>query len=403
MISSMNTNKQRGAVSIFVVVFSAMFVTIITISFVSLMIRAQQQAANADLSNSAYDSALAGVEDAKRVLLEYRQCVADGFPPGRCRTLQTIMANPRCDMVRRALTNNTGGETLIQSTSEEGSPGESRSQALDQAYTCVEVGYTAKEKELQIKDGESALVPLDSNRQGYNIVNVSWFTKSVSNPKSLKLPIYSPTLPNLPARGAWMSSASSTETIPPVLRAQFIQHSAQFSSSDFDLDVPRGGSTTANTKTVFLYPTLSGGNISYDINSQDFRTTTGELKSLTPVSCNELSYDEGSYACSVDLLIPNPVNDTGVRAAYLQLNPVYGDTKVKVVLRQGTNVIDMVAPTIDSTGRANDLFRRVKVGISFTGDYPRASFDIGDLCKDFAISSDPQVYADSLIRCDPER
>lgn len=390
--------NQRGAVSIFIVVFSALFVTIITVSFVSLMIRGTQQAISADLSNSAYDAALSGVEDAKGLLLKYRQCLRNPSARADCAQIMSLFDTPACNMVKRSATNflnNDDSEMLIESSS--GS--DVNSKALDQAYTCVKVAYTAEKKELQLREGESVLIPIESAGATYDRINISWFMKDSTSQQSLG-PLELDTAAPLPAtKNQWMPSDPSL-TLPPILRTQWIQHSSSFNATDFDFDqnAPFEPEARANTKTVFLYPHAAGTNDTRFSLEDNRSATVAVVKDPTLVRCGG-DYNDGQYACSVDIALPVPVNNTGARTAYLQLAALYNSTKVRISLLSGSTPVRVVAPTIDATGRANDLFRRVKVGVSFTGEYPRAGFDLGNLCKDFSVSDTPDGYTQGA--CDP--
>lgn len=376
---------QKGAVSIFIVVFSALFVTIITVSFVGLMIRGQQQALNADLSNSAYDAALAGVEDAKRMLLKYRQCLATNSTSAECNSLRNMFANPACNMVKRSATNftdNSETEMLIESSDST----DTSSGSLDQAYTCVTVAYTADSKEMLVRDGESILVPIDSSGESYNRISISWFTKDPAAGLNINLP--NGTTTELPTKAQWMNVGAGN-TRPPILRAQWIQHSATFNAADFDSDKTENFASVANTKSLFLYPNyqVTSTNTFATDNRSDVVQAT---KAPAQAYCSSSFYNDGQYACTIDLDLPDPIGNTGVRTGYLNIGAIYNSTKVKVALKSNNDPVPIVAPTVDSTGRANDLFRRVKVGISFTGEYPRANFDIsGNLCKDFSVSNTP--------------
>ena len=60
---------RKGATSMIVIIFFTLLAGILVLSFVSIMVMNISESTNFNLSQSAYDSALAGIEDAKVMLL----------------------------------------------------------------------------------------------------------------------------------------------------------------------------------------------------------------------------------------------------------------------------------------------------------------------------------------------
>jgi hypothetical protein len=83
----------------------------------------------------------------------------------------------------------------------------------------------------------------------------------------------------------------------------------------------------------------------------------------------------------------------------LRLSALYNGAHYKIELLDAAGLVqkfDRVQPEVDSTGRANDMFRRVKSRIEFKSDfiYPEAAVDIeGDLCKNFIVTNNDSDYA----------
>ena len=92
---NMYRRHESGAVSLFLVVFAMLLIIVVTLSFLRIMLADQQQAAVNDLSKSAYDSSLAGVEDAKRALIYYRTVCSTG-DTATCNILKNRISSPVC-------------------------------------------------------------------------------------------------------------------------------------------------------------------------------------------------------------------------------------------------------------------------------------------------------------------
>ena len=135
-----NRKFKKGAASFYIVAFSTLILMILATSFAAVIISEITRTSNDDLSQSAYDSAMAGVEDAKLAFYSYRNCVAQGDAMNaECRGIVDKMNEQDCDMVSDILGRTTveGGGVIIQETNV--------SNNMQQAYTCVEIDDSLEE------------------------------------------------------------------------------------------------------------------------------------------------------------------------------------------------------------------------------------------------------------------
>jgi Tfp pilus assembly protein PilX len=372
--------RERGAVSIFIVIFTALLVTIVTTSFIQLMVHNQEQATNNDLSQRAYDSALAGVEDAKRALVALKSC--DTTPAANCASLRAALVNngtTDCQVLGSLgmNVNFTNGEVAVGDGTK------------NQAYTCVRVTVLTDSYKGTLNKNDSVVIPLhseDDTDLSISGVRISWFLSSDIPNGVSKTPSY-PASTLLPKDDnvQWPTNR------PPIMRSQMIQFvRGNLKLSDFD------AAGNNNAKSLFLFPMIAGGNQDFAL---DGRLAPGSRNGVAPSPC-DTTYTKNGYACSVDVSIPALPAGTTARDAYLQLTSLYNNATYQVqLIGSGGTIINFnnVQPNVDSTGRASDLFRRVSARVSVTGGpgstYPDAALYLGkSLCKDFFITNQSADY-----------
>ena len=373
-VTQRRTHRQQGAVALFVVVFATLLMIIITLSFIQLMIKDQRQATASDLSQSAYDSAKSGVEDAKRLLLLDQSC-RNGTAPAavNCTAVTNAINAGQCNTIAAYFGNPNDKETVIQQNQGDA--------ALQQSYTCVKIIPNTDDYTAVLKLNESNIVPLKGVGE-FNSVRISWFTHedvaAAGAGQTVRFPSSGPNV-SLPQTPQWDAD------MPSLLRAQLLQVGPNFKLSDFN-DAQPGNKS--NNNTLFLYPSASG------VNTLDFALDMPRRSaSAAPqqVRCNP-SFVTSEYACSVTLNLPVPLTgNEAQRNAFLHLGALYNGARYKVELLNNGSVVafDHVQPKVDSTGRANDMFRRVESRVEFKTDfaYPQAAVDLeGDLCKNFVVT-----------------
>jgi hypothetical protein len=364
--------------------------TIVTVSFVQLMLRDQQQATSGDLSQSAYDSAQAGVEDAKRLLLLNQSC-QNGTAPGTvdCAAVAASLtplagqSQTACDTLAKAgIVGQTNNETIIQKNESD-----TNSASLNQAYTCVKIGVDTDDYKNSLSVNGSGIVPI-RGVSSFDSIEVSWFSaddvSSSATDPSIGFPTTGANV-NLPPVGdSWKAN------YPALMRVQLMQTGSSFKLSDFD-DSQAGNKSDANT--LFLYPSATGlSNLDFALDAR--RSPTG-----TPhqVRCNA-SFVAGEYACQTTISLPSPIDgNVANRDAYLHLTSLYNGAHYRIRLKNGASYVqfNQVQPIVDATGRADNVFRRVQARVELTGDftYPEAAVDMqGNLCKNFVVTDAESGY-----------
>lgn len=373
--------KEKGAVSLFIVIFSALLILTITTAFVGIMLQDQRQASADDLSKSALDSANAGVEDAKRMLALYeKRCPTGPSTNSQCGNMFTLMDGTHCDAIQKTsdlVTAQSNGEVQVGDDPD-----------LNQTYSCVKITVDTDDYIGILKPNESRLIHLKTkNNQPFDTVNIQWFSRS---------DLYAaPALPDgtrainlgtdsdLPEKNAWPADR------PSLMRAQLLQIGTNFQLENFDVtDVEN-----ANTATVFMMPSRIGSN---GLNFTD-GYASGPLQLVKCDSRFSSVAGTSNYGCNQSLRLPLPVGATSLtdrKDAYLRLLAPYNfQTSFRITLSNSSNPSSTVyfggvQPEVDATGRANDLFRRVISRVEPRHDFPyvEGALDIsGDLCKTFTV------------------
>ena len=398
--------SRKGAASFYIVAFSTLILVIVAASFATLIINETMRTSNDDLSQSAYDAALAGVEDAKLAAANYRRCKMSGVTAKTPAADNNVVCSdiiywvehssvdkPDCYLVGKILgrvsktttTDNNEDGVFISETNDNGN-------RLNQAYTCTFFSTSLDDYRADLSSGAPQKVikaELDIPAKDVKYIKISWY--SHRDGASLSYANYDydtdkVVFPPANANGA---------AVPPTVSVQLIQTAQNFTMSQFERSV---GDTT-NRGAVYLVPANRDPKRSsadtYNYNSSNLipkaaiassNNKTSENKPYV-VKCGTSSTDE--FVCSATIELPEPVggarnNNTFMVVVGLPYEQPETDISVKFCKTNcsGTNStvgssnlakLKDVQIEIDSTGRANDLFRRVTTRLD-TSDSGSAAY-----------------------------
>ena len=394
-----NKNFKKGGVSIFIVIVVGVLVSIMSASFLRLMFRDQEQASKLDLSQSAYDSAQAGVEDAKRFLRIFRAACGPsgtGIFEGatyNCNAMRDAIQNESCYTLATAGIGNPNGETIIQTTS--GAGGASNDASLNQAYTCVKLRMNTADFLGRTNDGSPSVINLRGTA-AFNRVRIRWHSReNMTNGNNIALD----SLSNPSVRPRIDSRNWRNQNRPAILKAQFYGYIPGVGGSSSIMDTPYPDDGNGASEMLF-YPINSNSSSLLSPDAPNMPTVRRNESSsqattdYTSTRCSDrMDANSNAYACETTVNIGRNVDPRDV--LYLRLTPLMNDSNFKVELLNGDNVVDFagVQPKVDSTGRANTQLRRVESRIGFNDtSFPVPLFSAQTesneepICKEFSVT-----------------
>lgn len=391
-----NIKTKRGAASFYIVAFSTLILMVIATSFAMVAISEISRSSNDDLSQSAYDSALAGIEDAKVAYINYRKCKDAGNSDSvydntvgsvKCGDIISwVEEKPDCNMVGHILGKIKADENDLTEV-KVGSVVNGQN-VTNQAYTCVKI-------DTNVPDYRKTLSANDSRF----MVNLQNGDASTNNVKKIRIKWYTPYNEKEKQRdvrfenykgGKVVFPSSTYISAPPVVELQILQTAEEFRMSDFEKTVSEGGVYKTDRATLYLVPKEG----SDDEGENNFISKVDVVKTNDRIASNK-AFDvycpknpTTDFYCKVDIEMPEPIgeglrrNDTftlSVSLPYLQPNTDFAIELIcdaddeqcaepigKTNSEESSATSDMVVRlknsqiSIDSTGRANDLYRRIE-------------------------------------------
>lgn len=371
---------KSGGVSLYIVVFLTLILGIITLGFTRIVLNDATETSNTDLYNSAYDSALAGIEDAKIALIKYHDCLSQGAVANQAAATNTCprivyeiehgIAEQSCDVVQAALGRDREQqqEVIIQETQSITDEGSAKD--LEQAYTCVKITEETESylTTLTARD-DNRIIPLRSaNINEVSAIEFSWYSSANGDDNymgsSLKKnnteTAYAPPIVTLDLFWTDTNSdgycAGVEAESPCFIIGELSENNSDSSGTDHAMLVFRpvsSGGTKLVTKSDVLDHSDKHDNAPID------------------VTCSA----DGSFYCSVVIELPDAFRHTprATATSFLRATLPYErpSTDLSVSLCKGIangactdrTQFTGVQAAIDSTGRANDLYRRLETRI----------------------------------------
>lgn len=336
-------HDQTGLVSILVTLFLMLVLTLIVLGFAGIIRREQRQTLDRQLSTQAFYAAETGINDAVDVLKANA-----GSPPA-----QTTCAN-------------SGQYAALHNSVLDASAGIE--------YTCLLVDPSPTSLVYDaVGTSSHKSIPINGN-SSIDTLSLSWQDTDGGNSFSS-----CPNPPNLPTVSNW---SPTNQCDAGLLRIDLVK-------------TPTTGfsrSSLSSGFSAFLYPHSGSG-----ATNITFASGSGANAGATfAVNCDTTL----TYSCNANI--------TGLSGQnyYLRVVSVYKSNKLIVSAKSGGSTVTLsgAQAVVDSTGKGNDVLRRIAVRVNISGNadgVPIGAIEsTGTICKRFTANSSDAQYDSSGVPLD---
>jgi uncharacterized protein YegL/Tfp pilus assembly protein PilV len=330
---------QRGVASLIITMVTMVVISLIVIGFATISRREQRQSLDQQLSTQAFYAAESGVEDAKNVIKSL--LVAD---PN-----QKIPAKPDC-------TSDPSGKYPTQAKTHV-------DEAYDVSYTCLTVDPSPTSLQFNGVSDNSIVVPVSTDLP-ITTIRLTWTPTSPP-------PMASTNCPN---------SVDHTLKQQPNWNCGYGMLRADMTPTDPANGALSRPSLVNGSITGFFEPTTATSTGSVNYNAR------GVNPNLISARC-ATSGPYGTCQATIDNIAG------GVTSLSLRLSSLYQPSNLKIEALNGSTPqkINGVQATIDSTGKAGDVLRRIQVRLPVVSNGLLPGYALqsnSSICKHFASSSD---------------
>lgn len=342
---------KKGVASLYVVIFTTILFGVITLSFIRIILSESVQSNKDDLSQSAYDSALAGVEDAKIAVNKYYNCLTNPSGSDCAKYTAGNLFGGNCESfnLKNKILGITEAEVKIQESTASGLDYENNT---DQAYTCVIINNVVPDyRSTLTSDTRTRVIPLGisgGELDKIKRIEFRWYSEINGTTFSELYPASDPRTDNL--------AKKSDTSVPPVVSVTLLRTGSSINLDNYNT------AETPDYSTMILRPVESGGRTTLSRTDIEEASRADVDNHLFKINCSH-----GEFACTVNLGNGSDALFSADGNAFLIVSLPYGETITDfvVTLYEDAGVdksidFENVQISVDSTGRANQLLRRVE-------------------------------------------